>query len=78
MQESVTVFKVYPFEIGQKIHIKGSRRRGDWEVVDLTDAKVTLRCPISQKEVTWNRFCYFAEQINQLWPDVSSDHGEDG
>ena len=62
--------------LSQKIHIKGSRRQGDWEVVGLSDTKVTLRCPISHKEVSWARFCYFAEEKDQAWPQLSDEHGE--
>ena len=58
----VTIFKPYPFEVGQKIRIEGSRREGDWEVTDITERKVTLRCPLSNKEYTWDLFCYLAEE----------------
>lgn len=68
MNHDVTVFKPYPFKEGQKIRIEGSRRSGDWEVVQLTDTKVTLRCPISKKEVNWDRFCYHIEDKNMKWP----------
>ncbi len=66
---NVTVFKPYPLEAGQKIRIEGSKRNGDWEVIDVTDQKVTLRCPVSHKEFTWDRFCYFAEERDNVpWP----------
>ena len=68
MDHHVTVFKPYPFKEGQKIRIEGSRRSGDWEVVHLSDTKVTLRCPISKKEVNWDRFCYYSEEKNMKWP----------
>jgi hypothetical protein len=65
----VTFFKPYPFFEGQKIHIEGGRRNGDWEVIGLTDRKVKLRCPVSLKEFEWNRFCYFVEdREGVLWP----------
>ncbi len=65
----VTVFKPYPFQVGQKIRIEGSKRKGDWEVADITERKVTLRCPISNKEYTWDLFCYFAEEKDDAsWP----------
>ncbi len=65
----VTVFKPYPFQVGQKIRIEGSIREGDWEVADITDCNATLRCPISNKEYTWDLFCYFAEEKdNASWP----------
>ncbi len=67
--KKVTVFKSYPFEIGQKISIDGSRRKGDWEVIGLTENKVTLRCPVSGKEFEWARFCYHVEdKKNVVWP----------
>ncbi|MCG8688377.1 MAG: hypothetical protein MI892_26130 [Desulfobacterales bacterium] len=64
----VTVFKAYPFEVGQKIRIEESPRYGDWEVVGVTEHKVTLRCPISKKEFTWSRFCYKTEDVDGQWP----------
>ena len=66
----VTVFGVYPFEVGQRIRIEGGPRAGDWEVVGLTDRKVTLRCPISGREFEWDRFCYFVEEKEGMkWPE---------
>ncbi len=61
-KHKVTTFKPYPFKVGQKIRIDGSRRDGDWEVIDITERKVTLRCPLSNKEYTWDLFCYFTEE----------------
>ena len=68
-KDKVIIFKPYPFQAGQKIYIEEGPRRGDWEVVAVTDRKVKLRCPISKKEFEWNRFCYFAEEReNEQWP----------
>ncbi len=68
-KHEVAIFKPYPFQIGQKIRIDGSTRGGDWEVADITESKVTLRCPISKKEYIWDRFCYFAEEKDDApWP----------
>ncbi len=65
----VSSFKQFSFQVGQKIRIEGSNRKGDWEVADVTERKVTLRCPLSNKEYTWDRFCYFAEEKdNASWP----------
>jgi hypothetical protein len=67
----VTIFEPYPFEKGQKIRIEGSRRGGDWEVIDFSDLKVTLRCPLSGKELTLDRFCHFvAEKEDYPWPQT--------
>ncbi len=69
MEHEVVVFKAYPFKKGQKIRIEELKgRSGDWEVTDVTDKKMTLRCPISKKEVTWDRFCFSATETRQEWP----------
>ncbi len=69
MGHDVTVFKSYPFTVGQKIRIEGGRRGGDWEIAEVGEHKVTLKCPISQKEFSWANFCYFVdEQENTTWP----------
>jgi len=68
-RHNVTLFTPYPFDIGQKINITSGSRRGDWEVVGITDTKIRLRCPISSKEFEWHRFCYVAEERRQVsWP----------
>ncbi len=65
-KHKVTIFKPYPFQVGQRIRIEGSRREGDWEVTDITERKVTLRCPLSNKEYTWDLFCYFTEEKDDV------------
>ncbi|MDY6988644.1 MAG: hypothetical protein SWQ30_11380 [Thermodesulfobacteriota bacterium] len=67
--DKVVVFRPYPFETGQKITIDGGPRGGDWEVVGVGDQKVKLRCPVSQREFEWDRFCYFVEEQKGVeWP----------
>ena len=68
-KHDVTVFRPYPFEVGQKIFIEDGPRRGDWEVIGVTDRTVKLKCPISYKEFEWKRFCYIVEaQSGREWP----------
>jgi hypothetical protein len=68
-RHKVTVFEPYPFQAGQKIHIEEGPRRGDWEVISVTDRKVTLRCPVSLREIEWDRFCYFVREGENIeWP----------
>ena len=68
----ITIFRPYSFQIGEKIRIEGGSREGDWEVVGLSEAKVKLRCPISQREFEWDRFCYFLQNREQTeWPQES-------
>lgn len=65
----VTVFTPFEFQIGQKIHIEKGPRKGDWDVVGVTDKKVRLKCPVSLREFEWNRFCYrIGERIFDEWP----------
>lgn len=69
MSYTVTIFKPCELKTGQKIRIDGSKRGGDWEVVNVGDIKMTLRCPVSGKEMTWDRFCYLMEEKkNEPWP----------
>ncbi len=73
-KEKIAFFKSYPFIVGQKINIENGPRKGDWEVVGLTERKVKLRCPISCREVEWNRFCYFSEKrYVEKWPNGESE-----
>lgn len=68
-KHDVTIFRPYTFKVGQKIHIEGGRRNGDWEVVDVSEGKVKLKCPVSLREFEWNRFCYFVEDRHGIdWP----------
>jgi len=68
-KHDVVFFRPYPFKVGQKLHIEGGARNGDWEVIDTTDRKVKLRCPVSLREFEWNRFCYFVEARSEtVWP----------
>ena len=65
----VITFRLYPFKVGQKIFIEDGPRRGDWEVIDVSDRKLRLRCPISNRKVEFDRFCYFMEESDDsLWP----------
>ena len=68
-KHEVIVFKPYPFKVGQKLHIDGGPRNGDWLVIGVSDQKVKLRCPVSLREFEWNRFCYFVEERSGVvWP----------
>ena len=65
---TVTIFKPYNFSAGERIRIDGGPRGGDWEVIEVTEKNVRLRCPVSHKEVDWARFCYLVEKREQPWP----------
>lgn len=65
----VTIFRPYPFTPGQKIRIEGGKRAGDWEVLAVSERKVTLRCPVSGREFEWDHFCYLTEERrDEPWP----------
>ena len=67
--KTVIIFKPYAFSAGEKIHIAEGPRKGDWEVVSFTERKVKLRCPISNREFDWDRFCYAVEKRDDVeWP----------
>jgi len=64
-----SLFRPFPFRVGQKIRIDGGPRNGDWEVMAVSDRKVTLRCPVSGRQFEWDRFCYFVEERSaEPWP----------
>ncbi len=65
----VSFFKTCPLEKGQKIRIRDSRLAGDWEIIDFTPLKVTLRCPVSGKELIKDRMLFFTHQEHTQWPE---------
>jgi hypothetical protein len=72
MEHDVAVFRPYSFQVGQKIRIEGSRRKGDWEIAAIGEHKITLRCPISKKEFEWTKFCYLVDEEKGVeWPQKS-------
>ncbi len=64
----VTLFKPCPLVPGQKIRIEDSPLKGDWEIIKVSDFKITLRCPMSGKELVKDRFLVFSEEKDQEWP----------
>jgi len=48
MKYGVTVFRPYPFKVGQKIRIEQTCRQGYWEIAAVNKHTDTLRCPISK------------------------------
>ena len=73
-KQIVTVFRPYDFAAGQKIYIESGPRKGDWEIVGMTDRKLKLQCPISLKTFEWNRFCYVVEEHKDAeWPRRDED-----
>lgn len=67
-QENVARFRQFPFHPGQRIRVEDGPRSGDWEVVAADQKSVTLRCPVSGRQFTWRRFCYFAGEKTTDWP----------
>ncbi len=68
MTQTVTLFKACPLIEGQKIRIEDSPIEGDWEVIGLTPHKVTLKCPVSRKELVKDRLFFFVEDKQDQWP----------
>ena len=46
--DTVLFFKPYPFEVGQKIFIDGGPRKGDWQVVGISDRIQPCSCASSR------------------------------
>ncbi len=68
-RHDITIFKAYCFKLGEKITIESGPRGGDWEVIGVSERKVKLRCPISQREVEWDQFCCYVEKLVDVeWP----------
>jgi hypothetical protein len=65
----VYIFRAFPFQVGQKIFVESGPRRGDWEVIAVSDQKVKFRCPVSHREFEWDRYYYLLERReNEPWP----------
>jgi len=68
MADKVIFFQRYPLEVGQRLHIEDGPRKGDWEVIAVSEKKVTLQCPVSGFKAEWDRFCYLSEEREAEWP----------
>ncbi|MEA2060194.1 MAG: hypothetical protein U9P10_06725 [Thermodesulfobacteriota bacterium] len=68
MDHIFNVFKPCPLKEGQKIRIEDSPIAGDWEIIRVSPYKITLRCPVSGKELTKDRFLFFVEESQGKWP----------
>jgi hypothetical protein len=65
----VIFFKPYPAEVGDSITIQGGPIGGDWEIIEVGERKIRLRCPISQKELEKDRFLFYVEERDdEPWP----------
>ena len=68
-EQKVTLFRPYPMKVGQKLLVDGGPRGGEWEVIGVSERKIRLRCPVSNRGVEWDRFCHCAEAIvGREWP----------
>lgn len=65
----VMVFRLYPAKVGDKVFIQGGPWGGDWEIIEVGDRKIKLKCPVSHREIERERFFYFVEERhNEPWP----------
>ncbi|MEJ2225837.1 MAG: hypothetical protein P8X49_11965, partial [Syntrophobacterales bacterium] len=49
--------------------IQGGPWGGDWEIIEVGERKIRLKCPISHKEIEKDRFFFFMEERDQEpWP----------
>jgi hypothetical protein len=42
-KQIVTLFRPYEFKLDQKIHIESGPRKGDWEIVGMTDGNIGIK-----------------------------------
>lgn len=69
MRTRVTTFRRAPLEEGQKVRILDGPRGGDWLVIGVDERRMRLRCPVSGREVEWDRFCVEAGVLeDEEWP----------
>jgi hypothetical protein len=62
-------FRPQAIQAGQKIHILEGPRRGDWQVIEVGERKMKLKCPISFKEIEVEHFLTFVEERTDVpWP----------
>lgn len=67
--DTVLILRPYPVRVGQKITIEAGPRRGDWEIIEVGERKLRLRCPISHQELDCDRFCYVVTEAAGIpWP----------
>ena len=65
----VTTFRRYPLEVGQKIRLLDGPRGGDWLVLAVGERTMRLRCPVSGREVEWDRpYTLAAVLESEEWP----------
>ncbi len=65
----VVIFSPYPAQVGDKIFMKGGPWGGDWEIIEVGERKLKLKCPVSHKEIERERFFYFVEERQEEpWP----------
>ena len=65
----VLVFRAYPLQVGDKIFLQSGPRRGDWQVIEVGQRKIRLKCPVSFKELECDHFYTFVEERqNEPWP----------
>ncbi len=68
-KQKVTIFRPYEFQPGHKIQIDSGPRRGDWEVVEIGERKIKLRCPVSSRVIECDHFCFLVEEAEGVeWP----------
>ena len=65
----VVFFRPYPAKVGDKITFQGGPWGGDWEIIEVGERKLRLKCPVSHKEIEKDRFFYYMEERDQEpWP----------
>ena len=65
MGKDPVVFKLYPFTVGQRIIRQRGDKMEDWDVIEVTDDKVTVKCPFHGDILTWKRKNFWATSASR-------------
>jgi len=49
------VFEPYHLKIGDRILITDGPWKGDWDIIELSDKKIKVKCPFKGTELEWKR-----------------------
>ena len=60
MSDKPTVFEPYPFKVGERILRRRKGKLEDWDVIDVTETEITVKCPFHGMKLIWekDRFWY--------------------
>jgi hypothetical protein len=55
MNKKPTIFEPYPFTVGERILRRRKGKLEDWDVIEINDNEIKVKCPFHGTELTWKR-----------------------